>query len=243
MQETIPSFEAILSDRFGAYAPLEDGDKAFFGKIAGRPRDNYPAESRLWTEGELARHPCVIVSGWACSARELAQGVRQISEILLPGDVIGFGIEQRPRAVATVSALTALRIVSAQEIASVWRDRQLTPRMGVRLEAMLAEQNFWLHTQIMRLGRSSAYGRIANLFCELHWRLAGRGLATESDFPLPLTQEQVADVVGLSVVHVNRTLQQLRREGRIAQEKGRVRVFDLSGLRTAGAFTSPVASD
>lgn len=239
MRESLPSFEAILLGRFAALAPLDESESVFLTRIANRARDNHGAGARIWSDASPSRHPSVILSGWACATREGISGTRQIVEILLPGDLIGFGVQLRPVPAATVVALTPIRAVAAAELAAVWANRHLTPRMAARLEAMLAEQHFLLTSQVARLGRASAYGRVANLMAELHWRLEQRSLAEGAEFPMPLTQEQIADTVGLSVVHVNRTLQQLRREGRLVQEKAKVRLLDLEGVYAAGEFMPP----
>jgi CRP-like cAMP-binding protein len=83
---------------------------------------------------------------------------------------------------------------------------------------------------------------MASLFCELEYRLSARGLSVGGAFPLPMTQETIADAVGLSVVHVNRTLQQMRREGRIELGRGRLSMLDLAAVRAAGEFHPPKVS-
>lgn len=239
MADQLPSFESILVRRFGALGSLEESDGAFLARIAARARDTHRPDARLWSDANPDRNPSIIVSGWACSAQELTSGARQIVEILLPGDIIGFGAKPRLAPAPTTLALTPLRTVAATELASIWNEPHRTPRMAERLEAVLAEQHYLLNRQIVRLGRASAYGRVANLLAELHWRLHVRGLAGEASFPMPLTQEQIADALGLSVVHVNRTLQQLRREGRIVQKKGHVQLLDIDAFHHAAEFTPP----
>ena len=88
--------------------------------------------------------------------------------------------------------------------------------------------------QILRLGRMTGLERLADLFLELHERLEGVGQTDGSRFACPLTQEVLADVAGLSVVHVNRTLQELRRKGLVMVERGWVRLGDaLRPIQTA----------
>lgn len=91
----------------------------------------------------------------------------------------------------------------------------------------------------MRLGRQTAHERMANLFLELDYRLGERGLIKDHSFAFPLTQQMVADTLGLSEVHVNRTLQQLRRDGHIESSKGRVTLRDIGALVQAGQFYPP----
>lgn len=239
MPELLPSFESVLLRRFGALAPFEDGDQAFLARIAGRARDSHRADARLWNDLNPQRHPAIIVSGWACVAQELTSGARQILEILLPGDIIGFCARPRLAPSPMTLALTPLRTVTASELTAVWNEPQRTPRMAERLGAVLAEQHFLLSRQIVRLGRTSAQGKVAHLLSELHWRLHSRGLADETSLPMPLTQEQIADTLGLSVVHVNRTLQQLRRKRLIVQQKRHMQLPDIEAIHAIGEFTPP----
>jgi CRP-like cAMP-binding protein len=240
VQDSVPSFDLILQARFGAFAPLDEGERTFLNRIAGRPRHDHHTQARLWSDRDAFPRPEIIVSGWACTACDVGSAGRQIVEILLPGDIVGFGLQPRPFPSPAVIALTPVRTVAAPEFAAVWSERHRTPRMASRLEGMLAEQHFLMSNQIVRLGRASAYARIANLLAELHWRLAQRGLVAGADLPMPLTQDQIADTVGLSVVHVNRTLQQLRREGHIIQGKGKIRLLSLEGIHETGGFAPPV---
>jgi CRP-like cAMP-binding protein len=95
-----------------------------------------------------------------------------------------------------------------------------------------------LRDQVVRLGRMSAFERIAHLLLEVHERLAQVGLATDSAFHLPLTQEMLSDVVGLSVVHLNRTLQSLRREQLVGFKQGYVTLVDRPSLVTIAGYVS-----
>jgi biotin operon repressor len=98
------------------------------------------------------------------------------------------------------------------------------------LEAAIARE--WL----TNLGRRSAYGRLSHLFCEMWYRLRMAGLTEDHSYDFPVTQGELADALGLSVVHVNRTLQQLRAEGLIAAHSPRIRLLDLSRLQAAAEF-------
>jgi CRP-like cAMP-binding protein len=104
---------------------------------------------------------------------------------------------------------------------------------------------FWRETLIdaavfrewmLGLGRREAYGRMAHLLCELYVRLKAVGLANGHGYEMPLTQAELGDALGLSTVHVNRTLQDLRGEGLITLQGGSVAVLDWEGLRKAGEF-------
>ena len=89
---------------------------------------------------------------------------------------------------------------------------------------------------IMNLGRREAYGRMAHLLCEFYVRLRAVGLTNGPAYEFPLTQAELADATGLSAVHVNRTLQELRGEGLITLRNGSLTVLDWDRLREAGEF-------
>jgi CRP-like cAMP-binding protein len=97
----------------------------------------------------------------------------------------------------------------------------------------------WLLNQLMRCGRQSAYERVAHLVMEIHHRLSFVGLANGKSFAMPLTQEVLADALGLSIVHLNRTLQQLRREGMIAFKSGVMHLLKPEELKELGDFRLP----
>ena len=119
-------------------------------------------------------------------------------------------------------ALTPLRLVDAGVFAS--GEGEVDDGRLARAEAEVDEERAL--RQIMRLGCMTALERVADLLCELHERLETTGQVDGSRFPFPLTQETLADVTGLSVVHVNRTLQELRRRGLVTIGRGWAQISD-----------------
>lgn len=202
--------------RLSALSRLSDAELELLRALGDR-RDRRAAGEELVAEGERAR-PQFIVSGWACRQRVLPDGRRQIFSLLLPGD--GFGLTSRPGTeLASLHALTALEMVDAQPL----QDALLAGRApGVARALALIEtiEQRLLLDQVVRLGRQTAYERVAHFLLELQRRLEVAGLGDSQRFPLPLTQEVMADALGLSIVHVNRTLQQLRRERLIELRSG-----------------------
>jgi CRP-like cAMP-binding protein len=234
----LPPKKALFA-RLGAIKALNPGETAILHAIEARPPRTYRADSRMLGEGVEISTAHAILSGWACRVRQLADGRRQIIEILLPGDTVGLCARKRPLSLTNVIALTSVRTVEAHELSTVLRDPDNLPDLGAALEIAAAEEEFYLLAQIVRLGRQTAYERIAHFFCELECRLAARDMIVAGSFPMPMTQEAIADSVGLSVVHVNRTLQQMRRERAIDLSKGRLQIFDQAAFRAAGEFVAP----
>jgi CRP-like cAMP-binding protein len=234
----LPLKKALLA-RLGAMKALNANEINILHAIEARQPRIYRADSRILGEGVEITGAQAILSGWACRVRQLADGRRQIIEIVLPGDVVGLCARKRPLSLTAVVALTPVRMVEAHELSTVWRDSDNFPNLSAALEIAAAEEEFYLLAQIVRLGRQTAYERIAHFFCELECRLAARDMIVAGSFPMPMTQEAIADSVGLSVVHVNRTLQQMRRERAIDLSKGRLQIFDQAAFRAAGEFVAP----
>jgi CRP-like cAMP-binding protein len=200
----------------------------------------HPPRARLTLEQANLSAPLFVVSGWACRLRELSDGRRQIYDYLVPGDAIGLSGWPRSLVAATVIALTNVKVVEAPEIEQAWLRRDRHPRLATALDLAAAEEQHFLQQQIMRLGRQTAYERIAHLLLELNFRLEQRGLATGGAFGMPLTQEYIADALGLSVVHVNRTLQQMRRENVLEFSRGQVRILDIAEFEQVSEFQPPL---
>lgn len=169
-----------------------------------------------------------IVSGWACELRVLADGRRQIFSFAVPGDVV----VSRPVNANNPCSLVALTNLECADVAQTL-GRASEPEKSEILRAMeralsLSEERRYEH--ILRLGRRSASHRLADLLLELRNRLDHLGMVDESGFSLPLTQEHLADALGLSVVHVNRSLKALRQGGLATVRFGRVTQFQRDRL-------------
>lgn len=164
------------------------------------------ARKELGRDGGLARQ-AVLLSGWGGRVRQFPDGRRQILQFLLPGDLI----EQRDQdSLLDGTSIIALTEVS---IASVPSPEDGASGLARAYAISAAMEQAYLFRQIARVGRLDAYERLIDLMLELHDRLRLAGLADGGRFSLPLTQEMLADGLGLTSVHVNRTLQLMRREG------------------------------
>jgi CRP-like cAMP-binding protein len=194
-------------------------DEATCRRHFARDIDRYTAGSTLDSGGPAPR-TAIILSGWACETRILLDGRRQIFSFLTPGDVIEILPRSRQGLHATL-ALTRLDIVDAD---AMIRDEAKLGCPGLALEIQRAKRRRQdrLFDHVVRLGRQTAYERVVHILLELHERLDAVGLAKAGSFRVPLTQEHLADALGLSLVHVNRTIQQLRANGLIEIRSGTV---------------------
>lgn len=226
-----------VATRLDRLAPLDEDTRRLVDALEGapplRPRGDFPGER----PGHL--QPRFIATGWGARVRTLPDGRRQILAFLLPGDEVGLGPRPGPIASGATVAITGITLLDAGPVQAAilsggpqWRPL----REALHVSACLQEA--CLLNQVTRLGRMTAYERTCHLVLELGERLGMAGIGEPDRFPLPLTQEALADALGLSVVHVNRVLQQLRREGLIDLRAGIVSLRDRGAMRAICDYTS-----
>jgi len=228
------SVGVISRERQSTFAGLND----FRQMDVGRVRTFWRTVERIPAGANIADHDgrkrqIVVVSGWISETRILPDGRRQIFAFLLPGDV------------ATVNAsshvgsrgLVALTNVEIADAAALTAGEQ-GERVSASLVDAVRQREERLFDQIVRIGRLTAKERVLNLLLELYDRLDAIGLVKENTFRIPLTQEVFADALGLSVVHINRTLQQLRREGMLTVDRGTVTLHQRHKLAGFACYQS-----
>ncbi len=186
-------------------------------------------------QGTDALH--VVIDGWCCRYRLLADGRRQLPALLLPGDICDLDallLNRIHYGVATLTASTVATIPRAH-----LRDlMDEFPEIRDVLWWMLSVENSIAAEWAVGLGRRTSEERLAHLVCELLVRLAVVGHSQENSFRLPLTQQELGDTLGVSTVHVNRTLQSLRSSGLIRQEGRGITVRDWGALKELAGFSA-----
>lgn len=195
----------------------------------------FEAGSYLYREGERPTHCFVIVSGFACAQKIVRSGSRQITAIHMRGDGVDFGNALVGVADHGVQALT--RVQAAQlPVAAVSEliAGSFTIARAIWIQTLIdgSIQREWT----ANVGRRDARTRIAHLLCELGIRQEEAGVCARDDYDLPVTQEQLADATGLTPVHVNRVLGNLRMDGVIGGRNRHVHVPDWNRLASAGDF-------
>ncbi len=170
-------------------------------------------------QGDTVLRPRLVVDGWGAGYRITFDGRRQLTHLYLPGEIIGVWRSNQPSFYHSVMSVTRLSLIEF----SALPDSDV-----VQAECALIERQ--LENSIFRLGCLNAYERMAHLFLELGERLTIRGLGTRDTYRMPLTQELLADLVGISSVHVNRTLQQMRADKVIRLVHGDMTLTDPEAL-------------
>ena len=200
------------------------------------------SEVRTFSPGEtlvragVAVSECnLLVEGMVCRYKDLADGQRQILELHVPGDFVDLHSFLLKRLEHNIGSLTPVRIafVPHEAMKRVTEEHPHLARMlwfSTLLDAAIHRE------KILSIGRRSALARIAHIFCELLVRLRMVGLASETGYALPLTQADLADVTGLTSVHVNRMLKKLRDEKLLTFRGGAVTIGDWEQLQSVAEF-------
>lgn len=229
---------AVFLARLRRSPGLGAADLAAFSGAAAEMRAVAP-HATIVAEGDRADRVHVVLEGWAARLKILENGSRQIPALFLPGDVCDLGalyLGHGDCAVVALTQVTALTFSRDQLRSLTDRHRGLRDAFARMLATELAAATQWA----VCLGRRSARERMAHLLCELFVRIdaAGgvAGGAAANACAMPLTQEEMADVLGLTAVHVNRTLQAMRAEGLITLRDQRLTIEDWPALKRAAGF-------
>ncbi|MBL8659129.1 MAG: Crp/Fnr family transcriptional regulator [Rhodospirillales bacterium] len=194
-----------------------------------------PKHHDIFAEGDTLRDVMFLRDGWAYRYRLLGDGRRHIVNFLIPGDFVG---PYFPTAAHFCGTLTDVTLCQAPRSDFSDANRNY-PALASALEAIMATEYRLLSERLVSLGRRNARERMAHLLVELYERMRRVGLITDNSYEFPVTQEILADTLGLSVVHVNRTLRSLREDGFATVGFGRVCIRDLDGLRDVAGADEP----
>lgn len=220
----------------GAFASLTAEDEALIAGLGGRGIREAAPRRDLICEGERPRGVICILDGWASIYKQLPSGRRQVTAFLIPGDLADANVFILREMDHSIGAITRVRYA---EIAPA--DFETLTAASPRIATAL-----WKHSLVnvsiarewvLNVGQRTAYQRLAHLLCEMVVKLRAAGLADGDFHDWPLTQVDLAEATGLTSVHVNRTLQQLRQDGLIRLRARRLVVPDLAALMRVGLFT------
>lgn len=225
----------LLIRKMEAFVRLSNEDTAALDRIWNGTRHSIMAQSDIVREGEPPRVIRVVLNGWACRYSLLEDGRRQITGFFLPGDIFDLNNFVLKKMDHSIRALSMVQCVSLSHL----EFEKLTfgrPRIMQALwwETLVsaAIQREWT----VNLGQRSALERLAHLLCELHIRLKVIGLVLDDTFDFPVTQLELADTLGLTAVHVSRTLKTLRSRNLIRLEDHQLQILDFGELCRIAMF-------
>lgn len=223
-----------LIRKLSSFADFSTEDKAALDALCSSRR-SYDKHTTLIKEGDRPESVFLLLDGWAYRYKILPDGTRQVLAFLIPGDLCDINIFILKEMDHTIGLL------SDAEVASIPKQALLA---AMHERPQVAQALFWatlvdeatLREWLVNIGRRDAYESVAHLLCEMWLRMDQVGLVAGNKFKLPVTQEQLGDTVGLTSVHVNRTLQKMRAAGLIAIAGKTLEILDVEGLKSAAGF-------
>lgn len=225
---------APLMRKLSGFAPLGPAERAALTAAFGAPR-SYDARTELLREGEAGERGYVVNQGWAYCYKTLPDGRRQVVNFQLPGDSIGLRSLLLRTSDHSFGTLTPCA-VSPIDLADWRRLVESQPRLAMAVLWLAAREEAMIVEHLVNVGRRSADMRTAHLLCEIGFRMTQQGAQTGNRFSAPLTQALMADALGLSVVHMNRSFRKLREAGLARMAARQVEVLDFSGLQAFCGF-------
>lgn len=228
---------STLVRKLEQFVRLSPADRAVLERAASERVRSFGPRVDIAREGDRPKDVQLILSGWACRYKQLEDGRRQVVSFFLPGDICDLNIfilREMDHSIGTITPVS---------IADLSRD--FFDQIGAGHPRIVTA--FWWESLVnsaiqrewtMNLGQRTASERMAHLLCEILVRLRLAGLTQADSCDFPLTQADLADATGLSKVHVNRTLQELRSAGLIVLKGKTLVVPNLGRLMNAGLFNA-----
>jgi len=217
------------------YAVLTPDDRIAITALGDRSMVEKPAHADIAREGERPRLAHALISGWACCYKDLPDGRRQILALLLPGDFLDIDLDSVREQDCSVGALTRVRLAEILP-SQVHALEDEHPRVWKALLLQQRAKGAILREWLLNTGQRTATERLAHLLIELFLRNRAIGLASREGLDFPITQGHLAEATGLTPVHVNRTMQALRRQDLIEYANGRLEILDLARLSDIALF-------
>lgn len=217
------------------FVRLSGEDKQMLLRVSGERIRSFDAHEDIIHEGDRPEHLNLVLEGWACRYKVLEDGRRQIIALFLPGDLCDlnvFVLRQMDHSIGTITPARVSEISRGGFEELMLGHPRVAQALWWELLVTAATQREWA----VNLGQRNAAERMAHLFCEVFLRLRTVGLTTDSSCDMPLTQAELGETTGLSAVHVNRTLQELRGAGLIVLRDRVLTIPDLDALRSAALF-------
>jgi CRP-like cAMP-binding protein len=225
----------VLALRLQAYTKLSQDDLQAIDRLSRRGVRDLGARRDLIREGDEPRSIFLMLDGWACRYKTLPDGRRQVVGLFIPGDICDLNIYILKEMDHNIGAISQVKVaeIARDDFEQLMRDHPRVTQALLWDELVnLAVQREWT----LNVGQRTAYERIAHLLCEMFLRLRAVGLTDGASCHFPMTQVDIADATGLTAVHVNRTLQELRRDGLIELQSKTLAIPDLKRLQSAAMF-------
>jgi CRP-like cAMP-binding protein len=223
----------LLTRKLEGFVHLDEDDRRYLDEVV-RPVRKVPANIDIIKEGDAPSDVRLILQGFACRNKVTPDGRRQIMAYLLPGDFCDVHVailKQMDHSITTLSDCDVVEI----PLKTIERMTE-RPNLARALWWATLVDEATLREWLVNLGTRDARQKVAHLFCELLVRLRVVGLADGQEYKLPITQQDLADTVGLSNVHINRVLQNMRANGLIELESKVLNILDFDAMVAISNF-------
>ncbi|MDD2814646.1 MAG: Crp/Fnr family transcriptional regulator [Thiotrichaceae bacterium] len=194
-----------------------------------------PAKTLIYRQGEVHNHLYTMFTGWVMLYKTLSNGSRQILRYVLAGDFLSFQPDARVPMTHSAQTLTetTLCVFPRQNLMQLFNEH---PEVAAQITLITARDITLSYEYLVNIGRKNARERLAFLFLEIYHRVLPQFPETGTTIMFPLTQEDIADTVGLTLVHVNRTLRSLREEGLVQLSHHKLTILDYPRLVSLAGF-------
>lgn len=220
--------------KFEQWHPLAPKERAAVLALPFTRRRLNAHDHIVW-EGDRPQHTCLLLSGFAFRHKVAGNGGRQILSIQMKGDLLDLQNSMLGIADHNVQMLSPGE-VALMPFEEVRKLAVRLPNIGMAMWYETLVEASIFREWILNIGRRDAHARIGHLLCEFAVRLEVAELGKQTEYELPITQEQLADAVSLTAVHVNRTLKSLEKDGYISRSKRRITISDWQKLARVADF-------
>jgi CRP-like cAMP-binding protein len=225
-----------LIRKLSAFVALSDAELAVLARLHRRSR-TFVVGRDMVHQGQANQAAYILSSGWVCSYKLQPGGTRQIVDFQIPGDFLGLRsvlLRTSDHSFEPIVDIEAAEVLT-RDLLNAFAE---TPRLATAILWAASRDEAMVVEHLVGVGRREADARMAHFLLELGSRLSLVGLGSKEGYDCPLTQYHLADVLGLSAVHVNRVLRQLREAGLLTFREGRVTFHDLKRLVGLAGFDS-----
>lgn len=236
MKDPALVLDSPLARKLAAFVALSDIDLETLA-VFHRRRRTFPPGHEMVYEGQSRASAFILAEGWAASYKMLPDGGRQIVDFQIPGDFLGLRSILFRTSDHGIEAITEIEAseVFEKDIMDGFKN---APRLAAAVLWAVSRDEAMVVEHLVNLGRRSAKDRMAHFLLELGARLYLVGIGDKTGYQCPLTQYHLADALGLTAMHVNRVLRELRDDGLVTFQKGRVCFDDFERLRELASFDS-----
>lgn len=229
-----PAAASPLTRKLSAFVALSEAELAVLARLHGRRR-SFVAGRDMAHQGQSDQAAYILSAGWVCSYKIQPDGTRQIVDFQVPGDFLGLRsvlLRTSDHSFEPIVDVEAAEVLTGDLLEAFAR----TPRLATAILWAASRDEAMVVEHLVGIGRRDAGARMAHFLLELGSRLALVGMGSKEGYDCPLTQYHLADALGLSAVHVNRVLRQLRERGLVIFRDGHVAFHDYSGLAELAGF-------